>query len=68
MRRPMMRRTELPDFCLFTIPSTGQLIILKKGVRGYYASGWDTGNRRKIKRLPKRIIGGAVFLTYRRPP
>ena len=38
MRRPMMRRTELPDFCLFTIPSTGQLIILKKGVRGYYAS------------------------------
>ena len=51
MRRPMMRRTELPDFCLFTIPSTGQLIILKKGVRGYYASGWDTGNREENQKI-----------------
>lgn len=51
MRRPMMRRNELPDFCLSTIPSTGQLIILKKGVRGYYASGWDTGNREENQNI-----------------
>lgn len=46
-----MRRNELPDFCLSTIPSTGQLIILKKGVRGYYASGWDTGNREENQNI-----------------
>ena len=40
-----MRRNELPDTCLSTLPSTGQLIVLKHGVRGYYRSEWDTGNR-----------------------
>ena len=42
-----MRRNELPDTCLSTLPSTGQLVVLKHGVRGYYRSEWDTGNRRK---------------------
>ena len=51
MRRPMMRRNELPDFCFSTIPSTGQLIILKKGERGYYASEWDTGNREENQKI-----------------
>ena len=46
-----MRRNELPDFCLSTIPSTGQLIILKKGERGYYASEWDTGNREENRNI-----------------
>lgn len=45
MRRKQMRRNELPDTCLSTLPSTGQLIVLKHGVRGYYRSEWDTGNR-----------------------
>lgn len=40
-----MRRNELPDTCLSTLSSTGQLIVLKHGVRGYYRSEWDTGNR-----------------------
>lgn len=40
-----MRRNELPDTCLSTLPSTGQLVVLKHGVRGYYRSEWDTGNR-----------------------
>ena len=51
MRRPMMRRNELPDFCFSTIPSTGQLIILKKGEHGYYASEWDTGNREENQKI-----------------
>ena len=63
-----MRRNELPDFCFSTIPSTGQLIILKKGERGYYASEWIRGIGRRIRTSPRRIIGGGAFLTYRRPP
>ena len=35
MRRKQMRRNELPDTCLSTLPSTGQLVVLKHGVRGY---------------------------------
>lgn len=46
-----MGRNELPDFCFSTIPSTGQLIILKKGERGYYASEWDTGNREENQKI-----------------
>ena len=40
-----MRRNELPDTCFSVLPSTGQLIIIKKGESGYYLSKWDTGNR-----------------------
>lgn len=46
-----MRRNELPDFCLSTLPSSGQLIILKRGERGYYASGWDTGKREENQNI-----------------
>lgn len=46
-----MRRNELPDFCLSTLPSTGQLIILRKGERGYYASDWDTGKREENQNI-----------------
>ena len=60
-----MRRNELPNFCLSTLPSSGQLIILRKGERGYYASEWDTGKREENQKI---IIVGAAFLTYRRPP
>ena len=48
-----MRRNELPDFCLSTLPSTGQLIILKRGERGYYASDWDTGNREENQNIAR---------------
>lgn len=48
-----MRRNELPDFCLSTLPSTGQLIILRKGERGYYASDWDTGNREENQNIAR---------------
>lgn len=51
MRRLVMRRNELPDFCLSTLPSSGQLIILKRGERGYYASDWDTGKREENQNI-----------------
>ena len=48
-----MRRNELPDFCLSTLPSSGQLIILRKGERGYYASDWDTGKREENQNIAR---------------
>lgn len=48
-----MRRNELPDSCLSTLPSSGQLIILKRGERGYYASDWDTGNREENQNIAR---------------
>lgn len=48
-----MRRNELPDFCLSTLPSTGQLIILRKGECGYYASDWDTRKREENQNIAR---------------
>ena len=48
-----MRRNELPDFCLSTLPSTGQLIILRKGECGYYASAWDTRKREENQNIAR---------------
>lgn len=48
-----MRRNELPDFCLSTLPSSGQLIILRKGERGYYASEWDTRKREENQNIAR---------------
>ena len=35
MRNEPMRRNDLPETCLSILPSTGQLIIIQHGERGY---------------------------------
>ena len=41
----------LPDICLTTLPSTGALICIKRGIMGYSPSDWETGNAGKNRRL-----------------
>ena len=63
-----MRRNELPDACFSILPSTGQLIIIKKGESGYCPSEWDTGNREENRDIasshrnplcwPDQCLGG----------
>ena len=36
MRNEPMRRNELPETCFSILPSSGQLIIIRCGERGYY--------------------------------
>lgn len=41
----------LPDICLATLPSTGALIRIKRGEKGYFPSDWDTGDAVKNRSL-----------------
>ena len=45
MKRKLPFRNDLPETCFSVLPSSGQLIIIRCGERGYYPSEWDTGNR-----------------------
>lgn len=41
----------LPEKCFATIKSTGELIMLKRGERGYYQSDWSTSDKEYNKTL-----------------
>ena len=45
MKRKLPFRNDLPETCFSVLPSSGQLIIIRCGERGYYPSEWDTGKR-----------------------
>lgn len=41
----------LPDICFSTLPTTGELICIKKGETGYYRSDWNTDDSQKNAEL-----------------
>ena len=51
MKRKLPFRNDLPETCFSVLPSSGQLIIIRCGERGYYPSEWDTGSREKNREI-----------------
>ena len=53
-------RNNLPRECYSTVPSTGELIILKCGKKGYFQTAEDTGDKlqnQKIAEFNNHIRG-----------
>lgn len=44
-------RNKLPELCCSVLPSTGELIIIKSGERGYYQSEWNTDSREENQKI-----------------
>lgn len=51
MKRKLPFRNDLPETCFSVLPSSGQLIIIRCGERGYYPSEWDTGKREENREI-----------------
>lgn len=43
--------TNLPEYCFDTRPFTGELIILKKGEKGFYPCSWSTEDPKLNKQI-----------------
>ena len=41
----------LPELCFATLPSTGELICIKRGVLGCYPSSWNTEEKQRNEEL-----------------
>ena len=41
----------LPEHCCSILASTGELIVIKRGERGYYRSEWNTDSREENKSI-----------------
>lgn len=68
-------QSELPEVCLSTLPSTGEIICIKRGESGYYLSEWETGNAEKNREIvdyhnqrrgitpaqEEAMVGGSMF-------
>ena len=44
-------RNNLPELCCSVLPSTGELIIIKRGERGYYRSEWNTDSQEENQKI-----------------
>ena len=45
----------LPEMCYSTLPTTGQLICIKRGESGYHSSEWDTGDKERNVELADQL-------------